>query len=349
MTLVGEAGGGKAGGPIETAVAVVGAGMAGAACAATLAQAGIGVALLDKGRGPGGRMATRRVTFPDAAQIQVDHGAQYFTARAPAFRSALAGWMRAGAAAEWPARIGTLSAGHFNTAISAETRYVGQPRMSALAAHIAGPAARYGIRVAALERSRDGWRLLDEDGNAAAIARVVALAVPAPQAAELLGAAPRLREAVGNVETAPCWAIMLGFPHTLPVPFDGAFVADSALRWVARDSSKPGRAPLPEAWVGHATPEWSAGFLEESPDAVAAALEPAFHAALGVRAAPFYVAAHRWRYALTTKALGEPCLWDEATGLGACGDWCLGPRIEAGWTSGALLGARILARLRPSG
>ena len=42
--------------------AVIGAGMAGMACAEVLVQAGWAVDLFDKGRGPGGRMSTRRIT-----------------------------------------------------------------------------------------------------------------------------------------------------------------------------------------------------------------------------------------------------------------------------------------------
>lgn len=42
-------------------VAIIGAGMAGLSCARALVQAGVAVELFDKGRGPGGRMSTRRV------------------------------------------------------------------------------------------------------------------------------------------------------------------------------------------------------------------------------------------------------------------------------------------------
>jgi renalase len=45
-------------------------------------------------------------------------------------------------------------------------------------------------------------------------------------------------------------------------------------------------------------------------------------------------------------ALGEPCLYDPAQRLGAAGDWCLGPRIEAAFDSGRALGERIVADLK---
>lgn len=42
-------------------IAVIGSGMAGLSCADMLERAGHAVALFDKGRGPGGRMSTKRV------------------------------------------------------------------------------------------------------------------------------------------------------------------------------------------------------------------------------------------------------------------------------------------------
>ena len=290
--------------PQQTTVAIIGAGIAGAACAQVLQDAGLAVALLDKGRGAGGRLATRRITLEDGRQAQVDHGAQYFTARSHGFREALKGWIAAGAAAPWPARLGTLSAGHFTPGADAETRYVGTPRMSALGGHMAGPAARYGARVARLEKADHGWRLLDEAGALLVQAAQVVLAVPAPQAMELLApvATPAMLAAVAGVETAPCWAVMLVFDGPLSLPFDGAFVAGSPVRWIARDAAKPGRPGAPEAWLGHATPEWSVDHLEAAPETAQPLLEAAFRSATGCDTPALHVAVHRWRYALASAA-----------------------------------------------
>ena len=63
-------------------VLIIGAGMAGLSCAAALGSVGHAVTLIDKARGPGGRMSTRRVDTP-LGQAAFDHGAQYFTARDP--------------------------------------------------------------------------------------------------------------------------------------------------------------------------------------------------------------------------------------------------------------------------
>ena len=83
-------------------ILVIGGGMAGLAAARALHEGGARVIVIDKGRGPGGRMATRRVEVA-GHQVSFDHGAQYFTARDPAFRAVVAGWEAAGVAARWPA------------------------------------------------------------------------------------------------------------------------------------------------------------------------------------------------------------------------------------------------------
>jgi predicted NAD/FAD-dependent oxidoreductase len=87
----------------STHIAVIGAGIAGTACASALQRAGYQVSLFDKSRGPGGRMSTRR-----GEDWQCDHGAQYFTARAPAFRAEVARWEAAGVAAQWHAQVSSF-------------------------------------------------------------------------------------------------------------------------------------------------------------------------------------------------------------------------------------------------
>ncbi|TGN44114.1 FAD-dependent oxidoreductase, partial [Paracoccus liaowanqingii] len=62
-------------------VAIIGAGLAGLTCAGRLAQAGLSVTLFDKGRGPGGRLATRRADDG----LRFDHGALWLAARDPGF------------------------------------------------------------------------------------------------------------------------------------------------------------------------------------------------------------------------------------------------------------------------
>lgn len=306
------------------AIAVIGAGMAGLAAATALTRGGEDVRLFDKGRGPGGRMATRRVKLGEA-EIAFDHGAQYFTARSPEFRDVVDSWMRAGTAAEW-----------------GEGRYVGTPAMNSVIRAMAAPLeVTWGAQVGAIEGAPGAWRLRMEDGSSTEEFARVIVGVPAEQAAVLLAmVAPELAIQAGSVRSAPCWAVMLGYAQATGMTVHALEPAVGPIGWVARNSSKAGRAGA-ETWVLHARADWSAEHLEEAPERVAAALTAAFHDLTGA-GEPDLALAHRWRYARVTEALDEPFQFDAALGLATCGDWHLGGRVEAAWMSGHLLAEELL-------
>ena len=316
-------------------ITVIGAGLAGLACARVLADAGMAVQVLDKGRGIGGRMATRRVALEGAA-LRFDHGAQYVTARDPGFAALLADAASAGAAAVWDDT-------------GPRPRYTGVPGMSALPRHLgAGLAVAQGTTVTALRPGPGGWALQTSAG-AMTTPRLV-LAIPAPQAAALLGGDHALSGALGAVEMAPCLTLMAAFPAGAAPDMgpDTQFEADAdhPLAWIARDSSKPGRAAAGiTGWVAQAGPEWSAQHLDADFARITARMLPLLAARLGLDPAEaLHASAHRWRYARVARPLGAPFLAEAQAGLWLGGDWCLAARAEAAWQSGQAMAADILAR-----
>lgn len=311
-------------------VAVVGAGITGLTCARTLTDHGFAVTVFDKGRGPGGRTATRRVN-PD---LSFDHGAQYFTARDSHFARFVAGCVDRGVVAEWGGRVVKLEGGAA-AATLARPRYVGVPGMSAVAAELAaGLDVRRQTRISLASNASAGWQLADESGGRYGPFDFSVVALPAPQAAELLAPHPFAIEAMG-VPMVPCWAVLTSFADRLDVPWDAAFVHDPPLSWIARNSSKPGRPCGADCWVLHAGPEWSTAHLEESPDAVAAQLLDALAAAVGCPTPePLYLAAHRWRQSLGADPGARTTLFDADSGLVVCGDWLAGGRVEGAFLSG---------------
>ncbi|NNL64797.1 MAG: NAD(P)-binding protein [Myxococcales bacterium] len=319
-------------------VAVVGAGLSGLAAARRLTAGGASVRIFDKARGPGGRCSTRR-----AEGHAFDHGAQYFTCRDPAFEPWVAQWRASGAVERWRGRIARLEAGRSRPDSGRTERFVGVPGMSALGRALArGLDLTLGCRIERLERDGRHWRLVDADGAAHAPFEQVVVAVPAEQAVPLVEPVPDLAVALGQVEMEPCWAALVAFEDRVAADFDGAFVSDAPLSWVARNGSKPGR-PAAECWVLHATPDWTRSRLELSREQAAEALREAFHRALGAdlpRAV--HQDAHRWRYASTGTALGRPFAFDRASGVGACGDWCEGGRVERAVLSGEALAQAML-------
>ncbi|PWR22146.1 NAD(P)/FAD-dependent oxidoreductase [Zavarzinia compransoris] len=325
-------------------VAVIGGGIAGQSAAAALSEAGALVTVFDKGRGAGGRLSTRR----DGPR-QWDHGAQYFTVRDPALKARVAALVAQGSIAPWGGTIGTLGPGGFVPGEGGEARFVGCPRMSALVGALGSGATVYDVELREIVTRGAKLTVTDRQGEHFGPYDGIVVATPAPQAVPLLALEPALATRVAAVEIAPCWALMLAFDAPLPLPFDGAFVdpalGGGMLAWIARDSSKPGRPRDRETWVVHAAPAWSAAHLDEEAETIAPRLAAAFAAVTGIDAWPATRIAHRWRHAQTTRPLGQPYLIDPRRPIGACGDWCLGARIEGAFLSGRAMGTALAERL----
>lgn len=333
-----------------THTAIIGAGLAGLACASALQARGQRVTVLEKSRGTGGRLATRRQT-----DWQCDHGAQYFTARDPRFQAQLQTWLDAGVAAEWTPRLAVFGTAPARAEAADTRRYVGVPGMTALSRHLARPLTLLQQHtVQALQRTDAGWQLrtaehglLPEDFD-----RVI-LAIPAQQAGTLLdtlptaAADPALAALQALTRQAPlraCWALMAHYRQAPALPFDAAFVNQPPLRWVANNRSKPGRGG-DTCWLLHADADWSQAHVEDDPAQVADALIGAFRGLVGHTRcpAPDDWQIHRWRYADNAAPLRQGCAWSPAWQLGLAGDWLHGGRVEGAWLSGHGLAAQLLS------
>ena len=205
----------------------------------------------------------------------------------------------------------------------------------------------------ALDGSRWQVRTEDEDGGVHVHSGfdAVILAIPHVQAIELLqksGQAPRFAERMAGVRVDPCWTLRIAYPQamqpgmqTLGPQWNAARSTHHRIAWLARESSKPQRGPI-ERWTVQASPQWSQEHLEDDAERVIAKMLKAFAEITGIHAQPAHAVAHRWRYAQTVQPMGAPFLWDAQQGLGVCGDWCLGHRVEDAFVSGLELALAVL-------
>jgi predicted NAD/FAD-dependent oxidoreductase len=307
-------------------VAVIGAGIAGLAAARTLADAGCAVRVFDKGRAIGGRLSHRRSDFGG-----FDHGAQYVRAKGEAFRTYLEAAEQAGAAARWPAMEVARDDGR--------PAYVGLPGMAGLVAPLAdGLDVASGVTVAAATLFDEGWRLGSDDDTSLGRFDALVVAIPAPQALELFDGHP-LAEPLLGAAYAPCLAGLFAFERLPEMP-EVAREADGPLAWVAHDGGKPGRGEAATIVV-HAGADWSRSHLESPRDAVAADILAALEARHRGLGEPVHAEIHRWLYARVEQVLGVHCVFDADARLAFCGDYCLGPRVEAAFDSGRAAGEAL--------
>jgi predicted NAD/FAD-dependent oxidoreductase len=147
---------------VRNRIAVIGAGLAGLTAADVLAKHGHQVVVLEKARGPGGRMSTRR-----EGNVRFDHGAQYFTTRHPSFIAQVEGWREIGLVECWNAGIAVIESDMIRPVRTGTERYVGIPGMSAVCRHLSQTQAdcRFGWQLTRALATTDGWLLESSDGD----------------------------------------------------------------------------------------------------------------------------------------------------------------------------------------
>jgi renalase len=192
-----------------------------------------------------------------------------------------------------------------------------------------------------------GWRLDLEGPDGVKYTNsgfdAVLLALPAPQALPLLAALGDKGELnswvsrLGSVKMAPCWTLMLAFDrskvNSSAPSWNAARSSSHSIAWLARENSKPSRGAF-ERWILQASHAWSERHFDTDKAEVHQQLVQAFSEISGIVCGPTHVDSQRWRWAQTVAPLGQSHLWDADIGIGVCGDWCLGQRVENAFISG---------------
>lgn len=307
----------------ESTVVVVGAGIAGLLVARVLRARGVPVVVVEKSRGLGGRLATKRV---DAAVF--DQGAQYFTARSPRFSALVAEWRARGVIECWP---------------GSTDRFIARPSMNALGKMLAeGVAVRREWQVRSVRRDDRAWVLTAEGLPPLRAGRLVVTA-PVPQALALFddGVLPlSLLEELRSVRYAPCLALLVTLRGTSAVPAAGVALDGEPVRWIADNTKKGVAAGAPGAVTVHLGPAFSAEHYATTAAELAARVLPAIERWLGAEVADVQV--HRWRFSEPSATHRETSVWLADLGVGFAGDGFGGPRVEGAALSGLDLADRIL-------
>ncbi len=328
---------------MKKTVLVVGAGISGLLAATVLKETGVDVIVVDKGRGAGGRMSTRRVDL-DHASAYFDHGAQYFTVRDTQFAKYVERWLALGIIKPLDE---TLIRENGEPALSDEPRYIGATGMNAITKYLADS-----LRVSFAERvdklTFNGHWIAETDKGRTFTADALVLSQPVPQSLELLTQSniplPTDIEAeLKTIDYHPCIATMLLFEGVEPVlPYCGIWFQGEPIAW-ACDNFRKGISPVPTVTV-HAGPMFSAEHWQ-SPDEtiVEAMLQPL---KTWIRTPIKHLQVHRWRYSFAKSVLDKPFLMMTSPApLVFIGDGFVAPRVEGAAVSGISAANALLERL----
>jgi predicted NAD/FAD-dependent oxidoreductase len=350
-------------------VAIIGAGLAGLTCAQQLQQAGYSVVVVEKSRGVGGRVATRRLH-----DTRADHGVRYLEPQGKLLQELIKKLVERGIVQTWTNTIYELKSAKLESVVNTPSlpssptpqssllnRYIAPTGMTAVAKFLATDLEIWLNRrvQSILPTAEATWHLTLEpaaETQNELTAKAIVLAIPAPQALMLLeplaqtGLPSAFLESLGSVEFDPCLSVIAGYPatgisHDLPLPSWKACTIsnNSDLAWIGLDSSKR-PDPKNPIFVLQSTGEFAKHYLntEDLNSAGQQLLSCAAQLLIPWLDTPDWFQVHRWRYAFPSRPLNQDCLVaTKPLPLVCCGDWCGGNLIESAMNSGLAAAAKI--------
>jgi predicted NAD/FAD-dependent oxidoreductase len=314
--------------PVIFDTLIIGSGLAGLSAANELAKNGSNIIVVDKGRGIGGRLASRRI-----GEAVFDHGAQFFTARSEQFKACVAQWIEAGVAEQWYQSYPGQPNGH--------PRYRGTPTMISVAKYLAeNQTILQSTRVEKLSHNDNFWTVQVDNANSL-VAKSLVITCPVPQVLEMLkhsqiklGSATIKR--LQKIQYESCISVMavLDKPTILDNP--GALALDQGpIAWIS-DNHKKGASPIPAITI-HASGDYSAEHFKHDRLAVGKDLIDQARPLFGeAKVLEFQV--HGWLYSKPTTTDNDASLLlseeHKIPPLVLAGDAFAGPRFEGAVLSG---------------
>ncbi len=322
-------------------LAIIGAGISGLAAAQVVRASGKSVAVFDKGRAPGGRIATRRI-----GAAVFDHGAQFFTVRDDAFATTVLQWQASGVVAPWC--HGFPSSDGEATGEDGHVRYFCPNGMIGIVKHLSSDLPPDSIlvdhKITKISHEGDHW-CIDVENRPTVRAKAVLVTAPAPQVPAFFSddaLAESCRMIAHDVQFDPCLALMiLAGPSEAAASFPapgGRRFDSPVLSWGADNHCK-GISPVAGSVTLHGCTEFSRVNFAADDLLVAREMVVAAGLSTATLGDPTRWQLKRWRYAIPANPHPDRYRQISSSPLAVlAGDAFGGPRIEGAWLSGVAAG-----------
>jgi renalase len=277
---------------------IIGAGISGLVAATVLQRQGVDVIVVDKGRGVGGRLASRRIRHPVSGEGVFDYGAQFFTVSDPLCQVWVEQWLQADVVKAWSTQFSRIG----------QTCYQGVGSNRQIAQHLAKDLQVHTqTQVTRIAWHSHHWHISTKE-NQQFQADYLILTPPIPQSLALLAHSDiivptEMQSCLAQVIYQPCLTVLalLTQPSHIPPP-GGLGLVDPALAWIACNQQK-GISPHGSAVTLQATPEFSQAHWPDDDAIIANTLLHLAADWLGAPVAEYQV--HRWRYSQPQTYVGK--------------------------------------------
>ena len=310
-------------------ILIIGAGLSGLNAANQLVASGHEVTVVDKGRGIGGRMATRRF-----AGGTFDHGAQFFTVRSDELKAQLSNWQNENVAAHWfdgyPTPDNRKPGDH-------HPRFRGASGMTGIAKFLArGLDVRLNTEITSLRHEDGVWTAKTASGETFGGDKLL-LTAPVPQSLALFDSSGETlptpaRETLQPLSYEPCFALLVQLDQASAIPDPGLFYLESEpIYWIA-DNFQKGISSVAGSVTIHSSSNFAKQHYNYDENIVAGLLLEAAKEYLGSEAREWQL--RRWRYSKPENPLQIGALWIPEISVCFAGDALNGAKVEGAFLSG---------------
>jgi len=317
-------------------IIIIGAGMTGLMAGKSLASSDLPVIVLEKSRGVGGRLATRR--FEGGV---FDHGVNDFTIRDERLREYINDWEKRQLLTVW------FSTG--SQSGESEKHYRGIPSMTAVPKDLAKTLRiERGTRVVSLRRIEDHW-LVESDEDTYYRGSAVILTPPLPQAVQILEKADISKKSedmtlVREIHYEPADMLLIHAPDAPPLPGTGCTSPNSDSILKVTDNAVKGITDTRGYFTVHCSQEFSISGIHKSDEEVYRELSPIIEDVIGAGITVYQI--HRWRYSRPLNAPGIPYLEiGKGSNLFVAGDGLAGGSVQSAMISGLSVAEMIRSRI----
>ncbi len=324
---------------------IIGGGISGLIIATELKRNGIKTKILDKGRGIGGRLATRRIKHSSDIKGIFDYGAQHFTVSNPKFQAWVDQWIKEDIVEEWSQGFPTAGG---NMQENKQSCYRGIESNRSIAQHLAKDLdVHTSTKIINLNWQDSQWIIQAENG-ANFTGDILTITTPIPQSLALLDSseitlAPESKERLEQVVYYKCIAVLALLEKPSQIPEPGGLLLDgNPLSWIASNHLK-GISPQGYAVTLHAGSEFSEVHWETDNENIVNQLLNVASPWLDSNVIKYQV--HRWRYSQPRTVYGQPYLALPELPLIMAGDAFVAPNVEGAVLSGLAAAEYLLEEM----
>ncbi len=316
---------------------IIGSGISGSTIAYYLKKK-YSIKVFDKAKGVGGRSSYKRYK----GKIGFDHGLQYLSPRSKEFKSFTNKLIKKRVLKHWKGNHVFL-----NQRIKRDKKHIkligvkGNNDISKFL--LKNTECSFQSELSEIKRQKNYWHLKFKD-NKFIYTKNIIITVPFPQAKILASRFVKTKLFKNKVVMNSSITVLLVTNKT-GNKASSFFTNDKVLGWISKENSKRRFKFNRDLWVLQSTFEYGKKHTDNYRNKrkfYTSVLINKFKKLTNIKVKKVYFThIHGWKYSSNSKSLKIQSYWNKKIGLGLCGDWFGGPRLENGWLSASDLYNKI--------